>query len=61
MSFTDDIQQQNEILKSEVEMLQIRLKQFGQVQELASMLQQSHKSVQFNLYFKMNDIQAKTY
>lgn len=41
----DDIQRQNEILKSEVEMLQIRLKQFGQVQELASMLQQSHKSL----------------
>lgn len=48
MYFTDDIQRQNEILKSEVEMLQIRLKQFGQVQELASMLQQSHKSVQWN-------------
>ncbi|XP_048762502.2 centrosomal protein of 72 kDa-like isoform X1 [Ostrea edulis] len=41
----DDLQRQNEILKSEVEMLQIRLKQFGQVQELASMLQQSHKSL----------------
>ncbi|XP_061197164.1 centrosomal protein of 72 kDa-like [Saccostrea echinata] len=26
-------------------MLQIRLKQFGQVQELASMLQESHKSL----------------
>nr|XP_022341017.1 centrosomal protein of 72 kDa-like [Crassostrea virginica] len=41
----DDLQRQNEILKSEVEMLQVRLKQFGQVQELASMLQQSHKSL----------------
>ncbi|XP_061197157.1 centrosomal protein of 72 kDa-like [Saccostrea echinata] len=41
----DDLQRQNEILKSEVEMLQIRLKQFGQVQELASMLQESHKSL----------------
>ena len=39
----DDLQRQNEIFKSEVEMLQVRLKQFGQVQELASMLQQSHK------------------
>ena len=43
MILADDLQRQNEILKSEVEMLQVRLKQFGQVQELASMLQQSHK------------------
>ena len=43
MFLADDLQRQNEILKSEVEMLQVRLKQFGQVQELASMLQQSHK------------------
>ena len=30
-------------MKSEVEMLQIRLKQYSQLQELTAMLQESHK------------------
>ena len=42
---SDDLRRQNEIMKSEVEMLQIRLKQYSQLQELTAMLQESHKYV----------------
>ncbi|KAK7114531.1 centrosomal protein of 72 kDa-like isoform X2 [Littorina saxatilis] len=41
----DDIQRQNDALSSEIEGLRGRLKQYAQMQELASMLQDSHKSL----------------
>ncbi|KAL8613869.1 hypothetical protein ACOMHN_032859 [Nucella lapillus] len=41
----DDLQRQNEALSREIEGLRIRLKQYAQMQELASMLQESHKSL----------------
>ncbi|OWF39191.1 centrosomal protein of 72 kDa-like isoform X2 [Mizuhopecten yessoensis] len=44
-SHLEEIKRQNDILRNEVEMLQIRLKQYSQMQELASMLQESHKSL----------------
>ena len=39
----NDIQRQNEALTQEIEGLRSKLKQFAQTQELASMLQESHK------------------
>ncbi|XP_060073299.1 centrosomal protein of 72 kDa-like [Ylistrum balloti] len=44
-SHLEEIKRQNDILRNEVEMLQIRLKQYSQMQELAAMLQESHKSL----------------
>ena len=41
--FLDAISRENEVLKHEISSLNIRLKQASQMQELASMLQQSHK------------------
>ncbi|XP_071177138.1 centrosomal protein of 72 kDa-like [Mytilus edulis] len=41
----DELQRQNDVLKNENQLLQIRLKQHGQLQDLASMLQDSHKSL----------------
>ncbi|XP_076470302.1 centrosomal protein of 72 kDa-like [Babylonia areolata] len=41
----DDLQRQNEALSREIEGLRGRLKQYAQTQELASMLQESHKSL----------------
>ncbi|CAC5375297.1 unnamed protein product [Mytilus coruscus] len=41
----DELQRQNDVLKNEIQLLQIRLKQHGQLQDLASMLQDSHKSL----------------
>ncbi|OPL20313.1 hypothetical protein AM593_00596, partial [Mytilus galloprovincialis] len=41
----DELQRQNDVLKNENQLLQIRLKQHGQLQDLASMLQDSHKVV----------------
>ncbi|XP_033754495.1 centrosomal protein of 72 kDa-like isoform X3 [Pecten maximus] len=45
LSHLEEIKRQNDILRNEVEMLQIRLKQYSQMQELAAMLQESHKSL----------------
>ncbi|XP_046381009.2 centrosomal protein of 72 kDa-like [Haliotis rufescens] len=41
----DDLQRQNDALQREIEGLRGRLKQFAQMQELANMLQDSHKSL----------------
>ncbi|KAL5022267.1 hypothetical protein ScPMuIL_001422 [Solemya velum] len=41
----DDLARHNQILNNEVKALQHRLKQFGQLQELTGMLQDSHKSL----------------
>ncbi|KAK7498086.1 hypothetical protein BaRGS_00010674 [Batillaria attramentaria] len=41
----DDLSRQNEALSREIEGLRGRLKQYAQMQELASMLQESHKSL----------------
>jgi hypothetical protein len=46
----DDLQRQNEALSREIEGLRSRLKQFAQMQELASMLQESHKWAGFWLF-----------
>ncbi|XP_074645718.1 centrosomal protein of 72 kDa-like isoform X2 [Tubulanus polymorphus] len=42
---TDEIQRQNQGLQQEIEVLKIRLKQYSKMQELANMLQESHKSL----------------
>ncbi len=39
----DDLQRQNDGLQREIEGLRVRLRQFAQMQELAGMLQESHK------------------
>ncbi|KAL3860763.1 hypothetical protein ACJMK2_010835 [Sinanodonta woodiana] len=41
----DELQRQNEILQREVDKMQIKLKQYSQLQELSAMLQDSHKSL----------------
>lgn len=40
---SEEIQAQNEVLKREIEKQQFQVKQFKQLQELSSMLQESHK------------------
>lgn len=39
----EELQKQNDVLKNEVQLLQIRLKQHGQLQDMTAMLQDSHK------------------
>ncbi|XP_012945758.1 centrosomal protein of 72 kDa [Aplysia californica] len=44
-SVLDDLHRQNVALNQEIDLMRTKLKQFSQVQELASMLQESHKSL----------------
>ncbi|XP_059167973.1 centrosomal protein of 72 kDa-like isoform X2 [Physella acuta] len=41
----DNLQRQNSLLSNEIEMMKSKLKQYYQLQDLASMLQESHKSL----------------
>ncbi|KAK3579173.1 hypothetical protein CHS0354_022710 [Potamilus streckersoni] len=41
----DELQRHNEVLQREVDKMQIKLKQYSQLQELSAMLQDSHKSL----------------
>jgi hypothetical protein len=41
--FKGSIEQENVIMKRDIDIMKIRLKQFEQLQQLTSMLQESHK------------------
>ncbi|XP_060570895.1 centrosomal protein of 72 kDa-like [Ruditapes philippinarum] len=52
----DELRNQNEKLKREIEKQQFQVKQFKQLQELSSMLQESHKYVKASFHFLLHDI-----